>query len=171
MVNPIQPSAAVLKDVKLLQVFSDSELNQLVMKGQSVDCEAHGNIIIEGELTWGLYLILEGMVGVYKTNKLTGDIYDVGQLKTGSFFGEMSIIDQNPRSATVKALTHCQLFFISRESFHDFLNQSSALKLKFHESCVKTLVHRLRELDDSYVISQYQLWKIAFKRNPSTGAA
>jgi CRP-like cAMP-binding protein len=171
MVIPIQPSAAVLKDVKLLQVFSDSELNQLVMKGKSVEYEAHGNIVIEGELSWGLYLILEGMVGIYKTNKLTGDSYDVGQLKTGSFFGEMSLIDQNPRSATVKALTPSQLFFISKESFNDFLGQSSALKLKFYESCLKTLIHRLRELDDSYVISQYQLWKIAFKRNPSTGVA
>jgi CRP-like cAMP-binding protein len=76
----------------------------------------------------------------------------------------MSLIDNNPRSATVKAQTECVLFHISKEAFMRFVDQSKDLKLRFFESCIKTLVGRLRELDDNYVISQYQLWKVALKK-------
>ena len=74
------------------------------------------------------------------------------------------LVDDNPRSATVRALTNCQLFYISKDQFQGFLAASKDLKLRFYESCIHTIVTRLRELDDNYVISQYQLWKAAFKK-------
>ena len=154
----------MLKDIKLLHPFSDAELGQIIQLGAGASYEEHANIVIEGELSWGLYLILEGVVGIYKNNKLTGEPYDVGQLRHGNFFGEMSLVDENPRSATVRALTNCQLFYISKDQFQDFLEQSRDLKLRFYESCIRTVVGRLRELDDNYVVSQYQLWKAALKK-------
>jgi CRP-like cAMP-binding protein len=154
----------MLKEIRLLQAFSDAELGQLIMLGSGSACEAHSNIVIEGETTWGLYLILEGVVGIYKSNKLTGEHYDVGQLRYGNFFGEMSLVDDNPRSATVRALTDCHVFYISKDAFAKLLQSSTDLKLRFYEACVKNLVGRLRELDDNYVISQYQLWKTAMKK-------
>lgn len=165
MVEPVaKPSVPMLKEIKLLAPFSDQDLNQLLQAGSSVSFEAHSNIVIEGEMSWGLYLILDGSVGIFKTNKLTGESYDVGQLRKGNFFGEMSLIDNNPRSATVKALSDCHLFFISKEAFQNFLVQSQERRIKFYESCIRTLVIRLRELDDDYVVSQYQLWKVALKK-------
>jgi hypothetical protein len=64
----------------------------------------------------------------------------------------------------VRALSDCQLFYISKDAFIHFLNESQTRKVKFFESCVHTLVSRLRELDDNYVISQYQLWKTALMK-------
>lgn len=168
MVADIKPSVALLREIRLLKPFSDSELGQLVSMGQGQRYEAHSNVVIEGEMSWGLYLILAGSVGIFKTNKLTGESYDVGQLRKGSFFGEMSLVDNNPRSATVKALADCQLFYISKEAFTRFLNQSKDIQLRFFEACIKTLVGRLRELDDNYVVSQYQLWKVALSKEVSS---
>jgi CRP-like cAMP-binding protein len=160
----LKPTVEMLKEIKLLKCFTDSELAKLLPLGMSGTVEAHENIIIEGELTWGLYLLLDGAVGIFKINKLTGESYDVCQLGAGSFFGEMSLIDENPRSATVKALVDSQLFYLSKESFTKFLSQSTDTRLRFLDSCVKSLVGRLRELDDNYVISQYQLWKTALRK-------
>ena len=159
-----KPTVPMLKEIRLLQAFSDAELGQLIMLGSGSAYEAHSNIVIEGETSWGLYLILEGVVGIYKSNKLTGEHYDVGQLRYGNFFGEMSLVDDNPRSATVRALTDCHVFYISKDAFAKLLQSSTDLKLRFYEACVKNLVGRLRELDDNYVISQYQLWKTAMKK-------
>jgi CRP/FNR family transcriptional regulator, cyclic AMP receptor protein len=159
MVSIVRPSAALLREIKVLQALTDAELTHLISLGVAHSHRAHSNIIIEGELSWGLYLLMDGVVGIYKTNKLTGDSYDIGMLKNGSFFGEMSLIDENPRSATVRALSDTQTFFISRDSFQSFINQSKDLKQRFYESCIRTLVMRLREVGDGYVISQYQLWK------------
>ncbi len=160
----VKPSVATLKEVKLLKTFSEQELAQLIQVGATARYEAHTNIVIEGELSWGIYFILEGLLGVFKNNKLTGQDYDVGQLRAGFFFGEMSLIDDNPRSATVRALTNCQVFYISKDAFQQFLGRSADLKLKFYESCIRSLVVRFRELDENFVVSQYQLWKSALKK-------
>ena len=168
MVADVRPSVTLLREVRLLKPFSDAELSQLVQMGQGQHYEAHSNVVIEGEMSWGLYLILGGQVGIFKTNKLTGESYDVGQLRKGNFFGEMSLVDNNPRSATVKALTDCHLFYISKEQFARFLAQSKDIQLRFFEGCIRTLVGRLRELDDNYVVSQYQLWKVALSKGTGT---
>ncbi len=165
MVNSnLKPTVNHLQDVILFNSFSPAELAILITKGTGVHYEPHSNVVIEGELSWGLYIILEGLLGVYKTNKMTAQSFDVGQLRASNFFGEMSLIDDNPRSATVKALTDCELFYISKDNFLEFLDQIPNLKLNFYTKCVQTLVNRLRELDDNYVISQYQLWQTALTK-------
>ncbi len=164
MVNAsAKPSVQMLKEVRLLNNLSEQDLSRIIALGRGFTHKAHSNIVIEGELSSGLYLIMEGVLGVFKTNTVTGDVYDVAQLRRGSFFGEMSLIDEAPRSATVKALTDCVLFYISKEAFSSFLDSSSQLKVSFYENCIRDLSARLRELDESYVTSQYQLWKAALK--------
>lgn len=167
MVAYQQPTVAILREVKILRSFSDQELQSLLGLGTPMQYEAHANIVIEGEPSWGLYMILSGIVGIFKTNKLTGDVYDVGQLKEGNFFGEMSLIDENPRSATVRALSGCHVFHVSKEAFNGFVEKTPGLKLRFYEACIKSLVNRLRDLDENYVISQYQLWKVAVTKEAS----
>jgi CRP-like cAMP-binding protein len=73
----------------------------------------------------------------------------------------MSLIDENPRSATVRALTPVHLMSITRESFLKFISRTPEMKHRFFEDCIKDLVGRLRDLDDDYVVSQYQLWRSA----------
>lgn len=153
-----------LKHIHLLNTLTDAELKELTTLGKNQTYEPHTNVIIEGEMSWGLYLIINGRVGIYKTNKLTGDSYDVGELDSGSFFGEMSLVDENPRSATVRTLSDTQLFYISKENFMGFLKKSEDLKIRFYLSAIRKLIARLREVDENYVICQYQLWKKVFKK-------
>lgn len=164
MTNPIELSAQSFRGISLLSCFTAPQLQQMISLGHTRDFEPYTNIIVEGEESWSLFVILEGVVGIFKSNKLTGDIHDVAQLQAGSFFGEMSLVDRNPRSASARAITHCRVFEISRADFESFLNQSHELRLNFYENCVNTLIGRLRELDDNYVVSQYQLWKTALRQ-------
>ncbi|MCC7441347.1 MAG: cyclic nucleotide-binding domain-containing protein [Bdellovibrionales bacterium] len=166
MVDPnfTQPSVQWLREIKLFAPFTNPELDALLKLGNARDFEAYSNVVVEGEFSWGLFLIAEGAVGVFKKNPSTEEIYDVGELAAGSYFGEMSLVDDQPRSATVRAKSRCRTFFISKEAFKHFLNESGDRKVRFYESCVKDLVMRLRELDGSYVVSQYQLWQTAVDR-------
>jgi CRP-like cAMP-binding protein len=160
----------LLRDIQLFKPFTDDELRALALKGEIRAFEPHANVVIEGEMTWGLFVILEGSVGVYKCNKLTGDTYDVAQLHAGSFFGEMSLVDEAARSATVRALEASRVFHISKSAFNEFLCYSSEVRIRFLQNCIVNLVGRLRELDENYVISQHQLWKRAL-RSRDEGAA
>ncbi|MEN9722296.1 MAG: hypothetical protein RJB38_282 [Pseudomonadota bacterium] len=145
-------------NVPLFSCFSRAELARLLNLGQVKSVEPFTNVMIEGELSWGMYLVLEGQVGVYKVNPITGASHEVGQLQSGAFFGEMSLIDELPRSATVQSLTTCRLFFVDKEAFQRVMLSTPDLRLRFAESCMRLLVGRLRVLNDDYVVSQYQLW-------------
>lgn len=162
--SDLRVTADLLKNIPLFSCFSESELSELIHSGEIKTFESHANLVIEGEMTSGLYIVLEGIVGVFKNNPVSGELYDVGQLRQGQFFGEISLIEDAPRTATVRALTACQTFYISKESFHQLLSKSQDLKVKFLENCLSDLVHRLREVDENYVISQFQLWKSAIKK-------
>ncbi len=164
MSEKIRPSAELLKHVRLLAAFEERELEKLVQLGSSRHYEPHTNIVIEGELSWGIYFILAGKVRVFKRNRMTGESHDVGQLEQGSFFGEMSLVDHQPRSASVKSLTESHVFFIDKKDFQKYLDDSDERKIRFYESCLQSIVNRLRETDENYVISQYQLWKRALKK-------
>ncbi len=157
-------NVTTLKEVPLLKELTTFELQKMLEKGTTLTTPAHANILIEGELSWGLYIILDGLVGVFKVNKLKNTTHDVAQLKKGNFFGEMSLIEDAPRSASIKALTECNLFYLSKDAFNSLLNQSDDMKMRFYESCIKLLVSRLRELNENYTLSQFQIWQKALTK-------
>lgn len=154
-----------LKEVRLLSCFQDAELKQMLSKGKEINFEPHANVVIEGENTGALYILIEGLMAVTKANSMGGGVYDLGQLKQGSFFGEMSLIDDSPRSASVRCLESSRCWMIEKIPFHEFLAGSSDRKLRFYENAIKILIRRLRETDENYVLSQYQLWKAALMKH------
>lgn len=158
------PSIEALKEVRLLSEFTDEELQELISQGEAYGVEAHANIMIEGDTTGGMFVLLEGQVGVTKANPMGGNQYDLGHLQAGSVFGELSLIDNNPRSATVRAVIDCKVFTITREKFDEFLAKEETRRSRFYQACIQTMIARLRETDQKYVISQYQLWKTALAR-------
>lgn len=156
-------TTAHLREVKLLQAFSDEDLGVLLKGGEILEFEALALMVIEGEPSGGLFFLMEGQAGIFKTNKASGDLVEIAQLRAGHSFGEMSLIDDAPRSATVQALTACRAFHLPSTVFTAFLQRNEKTKCEFYQRCVAELAKRLRSLDDHYVISQYNLWKVALK--------
>ena len=158
--NPgVQPDK--LREIGLFRPFTDAELTQLAGIGETRSYEAHSNVVIEGELSWGIFVNLEGNLAVLKNNPMTGHAFEVAEIRSGGMFGEMSLLDEQPRSATVKCLDPCRLFMISKERFMAWLGQNQERKLRFYEHCTSDLVRRMRELNENFVQGQYQLWKTA----------
>jgi signal-transduction protein with cAMP-binding, CBS, and nucleotidyltransferase domain len=95
-----------------------------------------GEIIIkEGERDRAVYLLRSGKLGVLKGGRLVAEIE-----KPGSLFGEMSIIRNQPRSATVKALTPCVA-----EVYVGGINELARDQPHIIEIILRTLAERLAE--------------------------
>lgn len=69
-----------------------------------------------------LYVVEEGQVSITAPGA-QGEHVLLDTLGPGAMFGELSLLDGGPRSATVRALTSCTLLALPRESFHAFLRQ------------------------------------------------
>ena len=79
-------------------------------------------IIHEGTIGSNAYLILSGSVEVYK--KVGDEKLVLSRLVKGNIFGEMSLVDDKPRSATIAALEETEVRILSRERFESMLEQN-----------------------------------------------
>jgi CRP-like cAMP-binding protein/sugar phosphate isomerase/epimerase len=108
------------------------------------DFEVGEEIFAEGDKGDGAYLILEGRVWVIT---FTPDFQEVvlGQLETGQIFGEMALIDDKPRSASVVPLTRCRLAFMPKAKFDYLIQTKSDLAYRFMSCvCLPLFRHILR---------------------------
>lgn len=80
-------------------------------------------IIKQGDIGQEAYIIEEGRVDILIENE-NGDQYSVGTRGNGTIIGEMALVDDQPRTATIIALERCQLIEITREDFTRRLENS-----------------------------------------------
>jgi CRP/FNR family cyclic AMP-dependent transcriptional regulator len=111
------PSAAVpddLRAVPLFQSLSDDNLRSLaktVMKRHA----ATGEVLCrEGELGDEMYVVLSGTVTLHKS--VADRETELGRLESGAHFGEMALIGETPRSATIRAATDLDYLAIDRDT-------------------------------------------------------
>lgn len=154
-----------LKGVSLFGRFTDEELRTLYGIGKLQLVKAKSNALIEGEPTRGMFILLHGCVSVYKTDQATGSMVRLAILEEGSPFGEMSLFDSAPRSATVVAESKCWLFQLDAAAFNEFLHKAGPdLQVRFYKTCAEELAARFRVLNSDYINSQRLLWEHALRR-------
>src|SRR4051812_7659402 len=110
---------AFLGTIALFRDISDHE-RRLVRQIMTPVRFAAGQVILqEGDPTDDLMIVREGTVSVYVNRG--GDKVEITQLGAGSYFGEMSIFDEYPRSANVAAVTDVIAYRIEKDLFRDFV--------------------------------------------------
>ena len=96
----------------------------------------------EGEESSEMYYLQSGTLAVYKRR---GDHEaQIGTISHGELVGEMSFLDQHPRSATVKAMTDCELVLIPHEKFEKLMESYP----KWFRALLNTLLDRLRKANN-----------------------
>ena len=102
-----------------------------------------GEIVIqEGARGTSAFIVLSGAVEVLKRSSDKDTV--VATLGQGQVFGEMGLIEDRPRSATVKAMTELRLRVISREGFNDLLQRKPSVLIPI----IKSLFERLRQASE-----------------------
>lgn len=99
-------------------------------------------IFNEGDPPDGMYVILGGKVKIFR--RTSGHETSLTLLKQGDFFGEMSLLDHKPRSASAAAVGEAELRFISATEF-----QAMSLSDPFVRQMLHKMTERLREVDEA----------------------
>lgn len=123
--------------------ISPGEVAELIKNSQLKNFPAETILCRENELEDTFYLILEGDVEVTKVIN-NNEKRLLKTLGAGDFFGEMALIHNAPRAATVKTLTPLIALEIHREAFDHVLKNSSSVSL----AMVREISRRLRENDE-----------------------
>ncbi len=100
-----------------------------------------GKVIFdEGDVGTEMYVIQSGTVELMKKTR-GGDGKSFATLEKGDFFGEMSILEDVPRTATARAKTDCELIRINQSTFDEMLRHNAEIAVRM----LRKLSRRLRE--------------------------
>lgn len=136
---PIKAKDTLLAGVPLFEGLSKKELKAVLKEAEEEDFNEGQNIVVEGRSGGRFYLILEGRAKV-----LVGDRAKT-TLRAGDFFGEMSIIDKQPRTATVRSETYVRTLSIASWNLLALMEENFPIALKI----MRHLSERIREHDRS----------------------
>ena len=124
----------LLSSVPLFSACTRKELRHIASLADRVDVEAGHVLTREGELGHEFFAIAEG------TAKVSSKGRKLATLGPGDFFGEMSLLDQHPRTATVTAETPMSLYVVGAADFNRLLDDVPFVARKM----LKGLAGRLR---------------------------
>jgi CRP-like cAMP-binding protein/sugar phosphate isomerase/epimerase len=131
----------------LLPTLSDDEVMKI---GSEIkDYDSDHIIFSEGDPGDGAYFILDGKVKVISASAESREVM-LGQLGKGEIFGEISLIDEKPRSASIVSLTACKVAFIERGAFKAFLERRSDLAFRLMGFICLSIFRHILRLDRLY---------------------
>jgi len=134
----------MLKNIPLFAALADDALALLEQHANTRTFPRNAILINEGDETDSLYLILSGKVRVFMSNPDGKEII-LNEQGPGEHFGELALIDDSPRSASVMALEKTQVSMISRQDFREVLNCNPDVAF----GLIKDLSRRVRTLSDN----------------------
>ena len=135
-------STAVLKAVPLFASFPEDQLRMLATVVTRRSAPRSTTIMAGGDATDSLYIILSGRLKVMMSDA-DGKEVILSILGAGEFFGEMGLIDDEPRSASVVSIEPCELLAVAKRDFRKSLAENFDMAM----AVMRGLVRRLREAD------------------------
>ena len=132
-----------LKKIPLFRFLTYQELVKVLNITYLETYEAGIQIIKEGDSGEELYIVLAGRVVVSRQGQ------EIVELHPGVHFGEMALVDQSPRSATITARDATRLLVVQRRSFYTLIRKEPVLAVKLLWSFVQVLSRRLRETNEA----------------------
>ncbi len=101
-------------------------------------------LFMEGDENNQLFVVCAGKVSAFVQGE-DGKQLILNYMSTGEYFGELSLIDSQPRSASIMTVTDCEFLTMSRDKFQEFISKSPELCV----SLMQELAARVRKLTQS----------------------
>jgi len=125
-----------LKKVPVLKTMEGYELSLLCDALQTMDVNKGSTIVSQGDIGDTFFILEEGECNALKVYAPGTPAQEVMQYRSGDYFGELSLLSNDPRAATVVASTDCRLLALSRKTFKSLLGPLEDI-LKRHASQYK----------------------------------
>jgi CRP/FNR family transcriptional regulator, cyclic AMP receptor protein len=125
-----------LKRAPLFEGLSRKELTQLARVSEDMEIPQGTALTKEGEIGHEFFVIIEGETQVKRKGR------SLGTRGAGDFIGEIALLEQVPRTATVTAKTDLRVFVLTSKDFHHLLEENRTVERKV----LRTLAKRVADL-------------------------
>lgn len=135
-----------VKRVGLLGKLPPHELDALVKEAKRITFKAGDEILTQGQVNGSLFIIEDGVLHARRTGGRRSVL--LARLEPGSFFGEMSLFDAAPTSASIQAISDGSLLQITRDCLTAFITKHPKAGAELLQRILKGIARRLRMADD-----------------------
>ncbi len=132
------------KNVDLFSGFEDQDIDVLLGHAITKTFTKNTIIINEGDESDSLYVILSGTVKIFLSDEDGKEII-LNTQGPNEYFGELALIDDAPRSASVMTLDDCKVSIILKRDFEEFISKNPEICFRL----IRGLTKRLRRLTDN----------------------
>ncbi len=150
--------AAFFRKIFLFQDLDDREIEEVLDRTSPRHFPAGTEIIREGEPGDSMFIMIDGEVEITKQLTLVLDedtpkerVMIRLKAEDGVYFGEMSLLENDSRSATVTALTDCQVLELNQKDFLDLIQHDTAMGVKLMLHLAQLLSRHLRKTNQDVV--------------------
>lgn len=133
--------AQFLTRVPMFQGLTERQLKRLAGRFRERTYTKDAIVVEQGKIGIGLFVVVEGEAEVIRTH-VDGTVIRVDTLAATDFFGELSLLDDAPRTASVRALGDLKCIALSKLDFLDELHDDPEMAVEM----LKTMAHRFRRL-------------------------
>ncbi len=117
-----------LKRIDIFQGLSVNELAAVASVTEDIVYPKEETVIREGEQGEDMYLVIEGEVAVLK-DWGEKETLELDHITAGDYFGEMALIENTVRSATIRTLSECRFLFLHKREFEEIVKEYPQIAL------------------------------------------
>ena len=145
----------LLHNMYLFKNLDNEEKELIDGIAEHVHYPSEKTIFNQHDMADSFYVIQYGLVAINQRDE-EGNLFQVATFGTGSHFGELALLDNEPRSSNAITVSHTDLIKIDYAAMNDLLETNSTVAHHFYREISKFLCSRLRltTLDLGYSISQ-----------------
>ena len=145
----------LLSDTFLFHQFDEDELAVIASLVGSRTYDRGEDIIVQDEEGNEAYIIQDGRVAIIVEDEF-GETHTIAQLTTGDFFGELALLENSHRSATVRAIDRVEVLLLDRSVFESFIEHYGGAREKLSES-----VRALRVIQQMPLFDEFSTGEVA----------
>ena len=146
----------ILKKVPLFQGFKKVDIEQLAPLFSEEEYPAETYIITEGAVGDSMYILISGSVRILKKVNESEDMV-INHLFEETYFGELALIDNLPRSASVVANETTRILRLKKSVLDNLLNNNIGIAKTFYKNCLRDTFSRYRSITTEFTSSKHDL--------------
>lgn len=128
------------RQVELFRGIDPEDVHKILNKGMTMRAQQGQTIFHKGTTGNHMFVVLGGSIDLFDGKK------HLATLRTGDLFGEMALINNEPRSASAVAAEESLLFALDETTFQKLMTKSVAIRMLLN--IIATLSHRLRKANE-----------------------
>lgn len=142
-----------VRGVPIFKELRDDFLVRLASVMDELSFPTNHTIFTEGQEGRSLYIVVSGTVRVHIGDR------ELAKLSQGTCFGEMSLFDAEPRSASITTVERCDCLMLTQQQLYDAIDETPGIAVNI----IRLLSRRTRELNQKLNIQEAKLREIELR--------